>query len=74
MSIRDRAHGRTWLLPAWGGSLWLGHDLDAIEALTAEREALGRQVSEADFFDPGREAAGGGVWGGVRAFSMMWPL
>jgi len=53
-----------WLAPAWGeGALRLGFDLDAIEALTAEREALWRRVNEADFLTPDekRQAVGYGV-------------
>jgi phage portal protein BeeE len=43
--------------------LRLGHDIDAIEALTAEREALWRRVNEADFLTPDekRQAVGYGV-------------
>jgi HK97 family phage portal protein len=51
-----------WLTPAWGGNLRLGYDVDAIEALSAEREALWRRVGEADFLTPDekREAVGYG--------------
>jgi HK97 family phage portal protein len=37
-----------WLAPAWDGDLRLGFDLDAIEALSADRESLWRRVNEAD--------------------------
>jgi HK97 family phage portal protein len=52
-----------WLAPAWGGGVRLAHDLDAIEALTAEREALWRRVTEADFLTPDekRQAVGYGI-------------
>jgi HK97 family phage portal protein len=52
-----------WLAPAWGGRLKLGYDTDAVEALSAEREALWRRVNEADFLTPDekREAVGYGV-------------
>jgi HK97 family phage portal protein len=52
-----------WLAPAWGGRLKLGYDTDAVEALSAEREALWRRVNEADFLTPDekREAVGYGA-------------
>ena len=52
-----------WLGPAWGEGLRLGCDVDAVEALSAEREALWRRVNEADFLTPDekREAVGYGV-------------
>ena len=51
-----------WLAPAYGGSLSLEPDLDAIEALSDEREALWRRVSTADFLtdDEKRRAVGYG--------------
>jgi HK97 family phage portal protein len=51
-----------WLAPAFGEGLRLGHDLDAIEALSEEREALWRRVGAADFLTPDekREAVGYG--------------
>jgi HK97 family phage portal protein len=38
-----------WLSPAWGASVTLEPDLDAIEALSGERESLWRRVTAADF-------------------------
>ena len=54
-----------WLTPVWGGELRLEPDLDAIEALAPEREALWRRVTEADFLtdDEKRAAVGYGVVG-----------
>jgi HK97 family phage portal protein len=51
-----------WLAPAWGEALTLTPDLDAIEALSEERESLWRRVTEADFLsaDEKREAVGYG--------------
>ncbi len=40
-----------WLGPAFGDGLRLEPDLDRIEALSADREALWRRVSAADFLD-----------------------
>ncbi|NVK33699.1 MAG: phage portal protein, partial [Rhodobacteraceae bacterium] len=40
-----------WLGPAFGEELTLRPDLDAIEALAGEREALWRRVVSADFLD-----------------------
>ncbi len=54
-----------WLAPAFGEGLKLEPDLDAIEALSAEREALWRRVGEADFLsrDEKRQAVGYGTEG-----------
>ncbi|HEY8382753.1 MAG TPA: phage portal protein [Microvirga sp.] len=51
-----------WLSPAFGESLALEPDLDAIEALAAERESLWRRVSAAAFLtdEEKREAVGYG--------------
>lgn len=51
-----------WLSPAFGEALHLEPDLDAIEALSSERESLWRRVSAADFLseDEKREAVGYG--------------
>ena len=38
-----------WLSPAWGASVTLEPDLDAVEALSGERESLWRRVTAADF-------------------------
>lgn len=46
---RTAAHLAAWLGPAFGGGLRLEPDLDAIEALATEREALWRRVASADF-------------------------
>ncbi|MFC0283040.1 phage portal protein [Camelimonas abortus] len=52
-----------WLGPAWGQTLRLAPDADAIEALASEREALWRKVSAATFLsdDEKRAAVGYGV-------------
>ena len=49
-----------WLEPAWGSSLSVQPDLDAIEALASERESLWRRVGAAPFLsaDEKREAVG----------------
>ncbi|MDJ1159036.1 phage portal protein [Chelatococcus sp. SYSU_G07232] len=51
-----------WLGPAFGQGLRLTPDLDAVEALSTEREALWRRVTTADFLtaDEKREAVGYG--------------
>ena len=51
-----------WLGPAWGEGLRLGFDVDQVEALSVEREALWRRVNDADFLTPEekREAVGYG--------------
>ncbi|MFC0219238.1 phage portal protein [Pseudochelatococcus lubricantis] len=51
-----------WLAPAYGGGLSLDPDLDSIEALAGEREALWRRITAADFLsaDEKREAVGYG--------------
>jgi HK97 family phage portal protein len=51
-----------WLGPAWGEGLRLGLDVDQVEALSLEREALWKRVGEADFLTPQekREAVGYG--------------
>lgn len=53
-----------WLAPAYGaGRLTLEPDLDAVEALSLEREALWRRVNEASFLtdDEKRQAVGYGT-------------
>ena len=65
----------SWLAPAYGGALQLGHDLDAIPALSAEREALWKRVGEADFLseDEKRIAVGYGT-GRVPGAAQMKPI
>jgi HK97 family phage portal protein len=55
-----------WLGPAFGEGLRLGTDLDAVEALSAEREALWARVGAAAFLsdDEKRVAVGYGVRAG----------
>ena len=50
----------TWLAPAWGDAIDLRPDVDAIEALQPEREALWRRLGEASFLsdDEKRAAVG----------------
>ncbi|MGI6245161.1 MAG: phage portal protein [Pseudochelatococcus sp.] len=52
-----------WLSPAYGATLALEPDLDGIEALAGEREALWRRITAADFLtvDEKREAVGYGA-------------
>lgn len=47
----------SWLSPVWGGELTLKPDLDAVEALSSEREALWRRVTAADFLDENEKRA-----------------
>ena len=49
-----------WLAPAFGGALELRPDLDQVEALVPEREALWARLNAASFLtrDEKREAAG----------------
>jgi HK97 family phage portal protein len=62
LATRAAAAFGGWLGPAFGEGLRLACDADAIEALSAEREALWRRVNEADFLTPDekREAVGYG--------------
>jgi len=55
-----------WLAPSFG-AVTLEPDLDRIEALSAEREALWARVGRADFLteDEKREAVGYGARGGT---------
>ncbi|GAA0784175.1 phage portal protein [Roseibium denhamense] len=59
---RTASHLAAWLGPAYGGQLKLVPDLDAIEALSAERETLWRRVGAAEFLsdDEKRAAVGYG--------------
>jgi HK97 family phage portal protein len=54
-----------WLSPAWGGEVRLEPDLDAVEALSPEREALWSRLEKASFItvDEKRAAAGYGPKG-----------
>ena len=47
----------TWLSPAYGGPLDLRPDLDAIEALNPEREALWARLEKATFLTPNEKRA-----------------
>lgn len=61
--VRRTALGLSaWLGPAWQDGLRLAADLDAVEALSMEREALWRRVGAAAFLsaDEKREAVGYG--------------
>ena len=46
-----------WLSPAWGAELTLTPDLDAVEALSVERESLWRRVSAAEFLTDAEKRA-----------------
>ena len=50
----------TWLAPAWHDAIELKPDVDAIEALQPEREALWRRLEQASFLsdDEKRAAVG----------------
>ena len=54
-----------WLAPVFGHELRLGFDIDRIEGLAAEREALWSRVNAAGFLsdDEKREAVGYGAGG-----------
>jgi len=60
---RMAANLATWLGPAWGENLRLEPDIDAVEALSTEREALWRRVDAASFLseDEKRTAVGYGA-------------
>ncbi|WP_150523080.1 phage portal protein [Roseibium sediminis] len=66
---RMAANLAAWLGPAYKGNLRLEPDIDAIEALSSEREALWRRVGSADFLseDEKRMAVGYGSREGGRA-------
>ncbi|GGB50917.1 portal protein [Roseibium aquae] len=63
---RMAANLAAWLGPAYGGPIRLQPDIDAIEALSAEREALWRRVDAATFLtrDEKRDAVGYGPYAG----------
>jgi HK97 family phage portal protein len=46
-----------WLAPAWGGGLELRPDLDQVEGLGAEREALWARLNAATFLTPDEKRA-----------------
>ena len=60
-----------WLAPAYGSPIELRADLDGIEALSAEREALWTRIDKATFLTPNekRAAAGYGPLGGGDVLS-----
>ncbi|WP_019400420.1 phage portal protein [Chelatococcus sp. GW1] len=62
LAQRAAASVAHWLAPAFGGELRFEIDLDRIDALAGEREALWRRISSADFLseDEKREAVGYG--------------
>jgi len=62
LAQRAAASFAHWLGPAFGRDLHFEIDLDRIDALACEREALWRRVSAADFLsdDEKREAVGYG--------------
>ncbi|MBO9418385.1 phage portal protein [Labrenzia sp. R4_2] len=64
---RTAGHLASWLGPAFGDGLRLEPDLDAIEALSSEREALWRRVGAAAFLsdDEKRQAVGYGPRSGI---------
>jgi hypothetical protein len=59
-----------WLSPAYGSPIELRADLDGIEALSTEREALWTRIDKATFLTPNekRAAAGYGSLGGGDEF------
>ena len=78
-----------WLAPAWGGELRLVADLDQVEALALERDALWTRLEKSNFLtrDEKRAAAGydrrvvraachessGGIQGAVREHGARSP-
>ncbi|MCB1504681.1 MAG: phage portal protein [Hyphomicrobiaceae bacterium] len=60
--VRTAKAMSAWLAPAWGGALELRPDLDAIEALSSERDQLWARIEKASFLtdDEKRAAAGYG--------------
>ncbi|MGD9669992.1 MAG: phage portal protein [Hyphomicrobiaceae bacterium] len=60
--VRTAKAMSAWLAPAWGGGLKLRPDLDAIEALSSERDQLWARLEKASFLtdDEKRAAAGYG--------------
>lgn len=49
--VRTAKAMSNWLGPAWGGALELRPDLDAIEALSSERDQLWTRLEKASFLD-----------------------
>ena len=64
--VRTAKAMSNWLGPAWGGGLELRPDLDAIEALSSERDQLWARLEKASFLDRDekRWAAGYGASAG----------
>ncbi|MEQ1672977.1 MAG: phage portal protein, partial [Hyphomicrobium sp.] len=64
-----------WLSPAYGAPLLIKPDLDQVEALNPEREALWTRLNAATFLtdDEKRAAAGYGVKGDVQASAKFNP-
>ena len=54
-----------WLAPAYGGALELRPDLDQVEALASEREALWKRLEQASFLTANEKRAAVGY--GPRA-------
>lgn len=62
LAMRIAAELTAWLAPPFGGDLRLGIDLDQVDGLSSEREALWQRVNAATFLsdDEKREAVGYG--------------
>lgn len=58
-----------WLAPAFGGRLELKPDLDQIEALSSEREALWARLEKASFLTQNEKRASTVL---LRGFSCCW--
>jgi HK97 family phage portal protein len=66
MVTRTLASLTGWLAPAYNSHLDLAPDLDAIEALGAERESLWRRVNEASFLNNDEKRVAVGYGGGKK--------
>lgn len=55
--IRQGLGTRGWLSPAWNESLDLRPDLDAIDALSSERDALWSRLEKTTFLTPDEKRA-----------------
>ena len=51
-----------WLSPAFNADLSLVPDLDQVEALSPEREALWKRLEAASFLTDGEKRAAAGIW------------